>query len=422
MQPRWLISLQPWLRALKTDCRNQRPHFHQTWIAIPDFSIHVAIKTGESCEFCLEQCSAHIRKPTNPPAMSFSQPSPLSSPLSSHPTETSLLTFPIEIRSLIYDNLLSGPDRYIISSSDRHRFHQKFADKNIPKSQGAYAFPATNLLVVSRQLRSEIQPVIIEMACLYCSVADFYDGAYCTRQLPAWLRTSLKHFSIYQSYVPPNSDFRGALARFNLNTRARTGTRRGGVNSHGGDEDEGDGNLTPGWRERRRVENLQQLMSVTSPRHPRPRYVRRGKFLKALPALESVNVVYFPPEIPGRFKARLEDFYDGRRDDQLLSLIKTALEDELLYDNFIASLLVSGQTKGLDPDDIPEAILDGSVQRRVLNLTSRELPANRVSISVTAHFREMYPAKEEERRCLVNGFLPLLPFALMGCDRARLAH
>lgn len=282
---------------------------------------------------------------------------------------------------MIYDQLLSGPSQYIISSSDRHHFYQRFVD-TVSISQGAYVFPAANLLLVNRQLRSEIQPVIIEKARLYCSLTDFYENAYCTRQLPEWLRTSLRHFSIYQSYV---SSSPGIMDEVDFDHFGGEGTGGGGEEAK------------LGWRERR-TNNMQVMLAP--PRHPRSAYVRRGKFLKALPALESVEVVYFWPEILGLFKLRLEEFYDGRRDDELLSLIKMAFRSELAFDLLVAERLVSGQIDGLDPDDIPEGILNW--REYALDSTSNEIPANRVKISITAHFREMYPANGGERRCLVS--------------------
>jgi hypothetical protein len=305
----------------------------------------------------------------------------MSTPPSPSPSPpTSLLTIPFELRCLIYNQLLSGPNQYIISSSDRHHFYQHFVN-TIPISQGAYIFPAANLLLVNRQLRSEIQPVIIEKARLYCSLTDFYDNAYCTRQLPEWLRTSLRHFSIYQSYVSSSPGIMDELDFDHIS----------GEGSSGGEE------AKLGWRERR-TNNMQVMLAP--PRHPRSAYVRRGKFLKALPALESVEVVYFWPEILGLFKMRLEEFYDGRRDDELLSLIKMAFRSELAFDLLVAERLVSGQIDGLDPDDIPEGILDW--REHALDFSSKEIPANRVKISITAHFREMYPANGGERRCLVS--------------------
>lgn len=286
----------------------------------------------------------------------------------------SLLTIPSELRCQIYDYLLSGPNQYIISPSDRYHFYQYFVERN-QISQGAYAFPAANLLVVNQQLRSEIQPVIIEKAHLYCSFTDFYDNAYCTRHLPEWLRTSLRHFSIYPGYVsstPRISEGRSGSSISSEESR---------LGLHG-----------------RITKNMQMMLAPS--RYPRSEYVRRGKFLKAFPALESVEVIYFWPEILGRFKMRLEEFYDGRRDDELLLIIKMAFHNELAFDLLVAEMLVNGYTDGLDPDDIPEGILDG--REHALDSNSKELPVNRVKVSVTAHFREMYPADGGERRCLVG--------------------
>jgi len=290
----------------------------------------------------------------------------------SHPP-ASLLTIPIELRYQIYNHLLSGHNRYIISPSDRLYFYQHIIESNLI-SQGAYIFPAANLLLVNQQLRSEIQPVIIEKSHLYCSFTDFYDNAYCTNQLPGWLRTSLRHFSFYPGYV-------SSTPKIGEDSRGHDPSEESSLGRHG------------------RTTNNRQMMLAPS-RFPRSEYVRRGKFLKAFPALESVEVIYFWPEILGRFKTRLEEFYDGRRDDELLLIIKMAFHNELAFDLLVAEMIVNGYTDGLDPDDIPEGILD--TREHVLDSSSKAWPVNRVKVSVTGHFREMYPADGGERRCLVS--------------------
>ncbi|KAK5062802.1 hypothetical protein LTR84_004877 [Exophiala bonariae] len=313
-----------------------------------------------------------------------SPPSPSPSPSTSQPTRTSLLTIPIELRTLIYNNLLSGPNRYIISTSDRHRLYQRLAaGENRPRSQGAYAFPAANLLVVNRQLRVEIQPLIIERASLYCSLTDFYERSYCTLQLPIWLRTSLKQFAIYEHYATSSASSAGVVADLRgMDAR----------NSDGGEQ-----------REPMLATQLANQMEMTS---RRVAYVRRGMFLKALPALESVEVLYLWRDMSEMPEATLEDFHDGELRHKLMAFIRHAFRTELLFDYFVAERLVSGQLDGLDPGDIPEGLLDANGKLHPLDLTSKELPVNRVKVSITTHLCEMYPEEGAESRCLCISYSP----------------
>lgn len=283
------------------------------------------------------------------------------------------MTIPFELRSLIYSHLLSGADRYIISPSGRPQFH-----KNNPcvRSEGAYVFPAANLLLVNHLLRSEIQTVIVDNAHLYCSLTDFYDQAYCTRQLPDWLRTSLPHISVYHDYVSSSNS--------------------------------PDDHRNPGGIDAPFSKWLEIVLAP--PRQPKRAYLRRGKFLKALPSLQSIDIVYFWPEILGPLKGHHEQFFEGKRDEELLSLVKMAFRYEVAFDMLVAERLVSGQTEGLHPEDIPEGFFvkgrgkDGEEEGgSSLSPDSLDIPANKVRIEVTGHFCDMYPTDDErKRRCLVS--------------------
>lgn len=136
-------------------------------------------------------------------------------------------------------------------------------------------------------------------------------------------------------------------------------------------------------------------------------YVRRGKFLKALPALESVEVMYLWRDISEMPEATLEDFRDSELRLKLVAFTRHAFRNELLFDYLVAERLVSGQLDGLDPGDIPEGILDDSGKVRALDTTSKELPVNRVNVLITTHLCEMYPDDGCERRCLVSYFFPM---------------
>lgn len=359
----------------------------------------------------------------------------LSTPDDHHrPTAHHLLTLPPEIRSVIYQHLLSGPNKYILSPSARPtHYYSDFDLHPGPRrrrptappgtSDGggsassnsdtmymgmdmyAYAHPAANLLLTCRQLRGETQRAIAQHAHLYCSVHELELLASSSSSssksaaeqewdqgasfLPAWLRLSLRNLSIY-NIDPTRADpvsipFSNPFA--STSTSASTSASASASSSSSSPTSSSSHALTFQDTLTRRL-----LAERTSSQH--------AQLLRAFPALQTVDLVYFWPAILGRMKHSLEQFFAGKRDDQLVSLVRMAFR---LVPSPESVLVVGGlkdrergRVTDADAHHVPGAReSDGGGDS-----DAKDPPG--VRISVTGHFIEMEPLQPGRRRCMVS--------------------
>lgn len=292
-----------------------------------------------------------------------------SSPLLPMPAERSpahhLLSLPPEIRSLVYEHILSGPNKYILSPS-AHAIHCYWDLDLHPapqlRSPGTSAHPAANLLLTCRTLRTETQRAMTQHVHFYCSLheleLEFFAATAASSSssyLPTWLRLSLRHISIYKT-DPTRSDPEPVAFRdpFGSSTRS-THTKSTHFPSR---------------------YSFKFLADRTSLPH--------AELLRAFPRLETLNLVYFWPGILGRMKHRLESFFEGKRDDDLVNLVRI---------HFRSKADAEGQLVG-NPED------DGGRNANGGNAESYSRPG--VRISITGHFIEAEQDGPKRRRCLVS--------------------
>ena len=350
------------------------------------------------------------------------------------------LTLPGEIRSLIYAYLLSGPDEYIVcrtytsaASSIRSSPSRPFRlPLSLPPPTGpvTYIHSAANLLLTNRLVRAEVQSALVQYVHFYMSMVDWMrmeanlspsPGSTWTRStltlLPPWLRNGLRHVSIYPSIEAPcpadGSPFVSPAESMSTqpSTPSTTSLDGGRISSF------------------RHSLHSRLLADSTSRNH--------AALLAVFPELETLDLVYFWPSILGRLKHRLELFFEGRRDRELLSLVMIAyrpdkdpdVETDVFGGEFTAAPPAElGAASPLTPRPSPVQVTvtghfleewESVVLRRSAPPEDTGLDSNGITvIPVPSNVR---PEERAPRRCLVRIFFPP-PFFFSACQCAGVTY
>ncbi|KIX06156.1 uncharacterized protein Z518_04130 [Rhinocladiella mackenziei CBS 650.93] len=296
--------------------------------------------------------------------------------------DTNLLSLPPEIRSLIYERLLSGSNRYILSPSSRPKYYHRDYDLHpAPEeaSGGSHVHPAANLLLTCHLVRREIQTAIALHMHLYCSVHEL-EYISTSSYLPSWLRNSLRHVSIYKFDLTRSHPL-SPIQFFHPFTSTRDPLP-----------------LDSAHQSFSQSIIYRLLADHTSAPH--------AKLLRTFPALARLDLVYFWPEILGRMKHRLELFFEGRRDDELLSLVQIAFRRRKDEDDISGGIWRDGavEKQCLRNDEAlsSQSADSARTNRMNENQASTSPSPSQLQIFVTGHFIETEASGPNGRRCLVS--------------------